>query len=231
MSQVLRSHEEAALALLASARDARDQEIEAAAQANLERSLSAERQASLPGILGKETLALAERMRWLAAHPKRRPALGGCAIKMTEVGHWEMPRDSRLPHSGMLKFNAIATPPLLATDPEFIDGLDGAAVRDGYVFMVPTYRKRGRADLVIEHRLIDERHDEERPVDRYVIDADSCESVYGWAVCGDAFDDYRAIVKKNGATFEDMYDPATYPDELYNFPIGLVTQARQALKG
>jgi hypothetical protein len=199
---------------------------EDAASADLERKNRDARQANMSAILGREAVSLGDRMRWLEAHPNRRRVLGGSAIKMLHVPYREVPVNNSDPHRHKLTFDAIATPLLLAFDAEPIDG---EPVRDGYVFMTPEHPKAGRADLLIERRLVAVGAGKWQRAGRYVIDAASCARGRGWAVQGDTFDEYEAATREIGADFEDIYSPDFYPNRLYNDPLGLVMQAHELL--
>jgi len=106
MKRELSSTDKAALELLDSARKARDMEILATAEALLAPDKRAASHATPEAILGREAMALVGRMRWLDKHPRIPRWLGGSAIQISTYMRG-YPR-------------TIATPVLLKTTAEHI---------------------------------------------------------------------------------------------------------------
>jgi len=206
--------------------------ITAAAEAALARDARIELEARPDIMLGREVQALAGRMRWLQTHPHVPRFLGGSAVKLAATK------------------THIQTPLLFATDYD-------TGIVQGYQFETPHAVREGEL-LDVRHLLVDTSSGRGESVDDgsyhiYVSNLDSeypdvkvtggAISVYQEEAADDvdgkirAFEDADTCIGSNVELREEwnqlMFEceeARRYcPLELYMDPLGLVTQANDAL--
>lgn len=215
------------LELVGIAREDRDQfAIEAAQRVLSVRKKATQTEAGKRTVLGNETHALARRMRNLA-HLQRIPlVLGRSIIRMEQSAPrglfaYVSPNPLYATIAGR-PWESVITPLLLATTPDTQTLEDGQSVsiHDGFTFATPASFSSFRR-VVIEHLVVDDVRDTRRVVDRYEIGPNYRDIDLGYQVRYGTAEAFR----------ENPHAPELLlPVDQYELPLGLIVQARQALK-
>jgi len=202
--------DEQILELLESAARKRELDIMEAANAPRRVDDALEIEASYEGIVAQEAVSLIRTMLKI----NRRIRLGRTAVKIErdEINHSDQSR------FGNNEYH-ISTPIILATDPEFIDG---AMVRDGYVFTT-RHPRRGRGYnnfLTIDNVLEDEETGEIIRPQR---------SLFGIQLYDAAGDHPTSRI--SGSELGNDIDPFDMDDPRLLTAIGLIRLANDELSG